>query len=214
MRGETDEIVFLDDADVSTIKPIIGAVAGALARKYGKFVELADVAQELWVWCFTKPARVTQFIDREDEGLRKAGFKGLQKSLYREGDRYCRKTKASKTGYRASDEFFYTKGLIEALLVARANDGKLLDRGVDTGVKTGKSLAEGGDVQAMIFDIEVALDDLDDETIVLLEQHVVEGIASADLAAERGVSRQAIDQRINRAFDKMIYRLGGESPWK
>ena len=205
--------VFFDDNDVKTIRPVVAAVGLALARKYGKFVELPDIAQELWVWCLSKPSRVIEFIDRDDEGLRRAGMKGLQKSLYREGDRYCRRTKASRTGYKQSDEFFYSKGLIEALLIARATNGKLLDRGVETGVRGDKSLAEGGDVQAMIFDINVAVADLDDDTALLLEQHVVEGVASADLAAARGVSRQAIDQRINRTFDKMIARLGGESPW-
>lgn len=211
MHGDT--VTELTDDHMDTLRPIVANVAHALARKYNRFMEAADIAQELWLWCLTRPSKVTMYLDREEPGERRAGAKAVQKSLYRAGDRLCRKEKAARSGYRVSDEFFYSKALIEALLIAKYNDGKLMERGVDTNVRVSKSLAEGGDVQAMIVDLEIALDGLSDDTRDMLVEHVVRGVSTTDLAEQLGVSRQAVDQRMTRAMDKMVDSLGGPSPY-
>ncbi len=203
------------DEQMKLIRSVIGPTAHALSRKYHRWAEAQDVAQEMWVWVMKHPKRVLPFIEREDDRELKSGLKGLGKSLYREGDRFCRKEKAAQSGYRVTDEYFYTRQLVEELIKADANGGKLLEQAVpdDVRVKRTKSQAEGGDIMAMIADVKAALRTLDPETETMIELYVVEGWSTAKIGDLHGISRQAVDQRLDRAYEKMIDALGGKSPW-
>lgn len=201
------------DEQFGLIKSVVGPTAHALSRKYHRWVEARDISQEMWVWALKHPKRVLPYIDREDEKELKSGLKALGKALYREGDKYCRKEKAALSGYKVTDEYFYTKQLVEELIRADANGGKMLENAVDVRVKRTKSAAEGNDVAAMIADIKSALRTLDPDTETMVSLQVVEGWSSAKIGQVHGISRQAVDQRIERAFEKMIDALGGKSPW-
>lgn len=198
--------------EMDLIRSVIGPSAHALGRKYHKFCEARDIAQELWIWALKHPKIVLQFIDREGDEL-KSGLKGLGKSLYREGDRYCRREKASLSGYRVSDEYFYTKALIDSLIEADANDGKMVAQQVNDQIKRSKPASEGGDVMAMIADVKRALAKLDPSTEAMLQYHVVDKLSSQKIGEIFQISRQAVDQRIARAYEKMIESLGGHNPW-
>ena len=200
------------DEEMDLIKGVIGPTAHALGRKYHKFCEAADIRQELWIWALKKPQVVLQFIDREGDEL-KSGLKGLGKTLYREGDRYCRREKAAQSGYKTSDEYFYTKHLIDALIEADANNGVMVVNQVNEEVKRHKPASEGGDVMAMIADVKRALKALDPSTEAMLQYHVVDKMSSESIGQAFGISRQAVDQRISRAYERMIESLGGHSPW-
>lgn len=204
----------LTEDDLPMLKPVVSSAAHGLARKYRQFAEASDIAQDLYEWMWKHQKTVLSFIDRQDEKELKQGLKGLQKTLYREGDKICRKIKANVTGYRVSDEFFYTKTLLENLIVARANSGKMDDHMVMDNVKRSKSMAEGGDLAAMLMDLEEAMEVLEPGALHLLERAVVDGESHADLAAEFDVSRQAIESRLGRIYDKLIDALGGDSPYR
>lgn len=198
--------------EMDLIRSVIGPSAHALSRKYHKFCEAQDIAQELWIWALKHPKVVLQFIDREGDEL-KSGLKGLGKTFYREGDRYCRKEKAALSGYRVSDEYFYSKALIDSLIEADANEGKMLVNQVNDQVRRTKPASEGGDVHAMIADVKRALKALDPSTEAMLQYHVVDKMSSQQIGDIFDISRQAVDQRIARAYEKMIESLGGHSPW-
>lgn len=198
--------------EMDLIRSVIGPSAHALGRKYHKFCEAQDIAQELWIWALKHPKVVLQFIDREGDEL-KSGLKGLGKTLYREGDRYCRKEKAALSGYRVSDEYFYSKALIDSLIEADANEGKMLVNQVNDQVRRTKPASEGGDVHAMIADVKRALKVLDPSTEAMLQYHVVDKMSSQQIGDIFEISRQAVDQRIARAYEKMIESLGGHNPW-
>lgn len=209
MRGDG---VFEDD-HMDLIRSVIGPTAHALGRKYHKFCEAQDIGQELWIWAIKHPKVVLSFIDREGEEL-KSGLKGLGKTFYREGDRYCRKEKAALSGYRVSDEYFYTKELIDSLIEADANDGKLLVQQVNDQVRRTKPASEGGEVMAMIADVKRALKTLEPTTEAMLQYHVVDKMSSQKIGEIFDISRQAVDQRLARAYEKMIESLGGRNPWR
>lgn len=204
----------LTEKDIPTVSPAVASVSHTLARKYRQFVEANDIAQDLYEWMWKHQKTVLSFIDRQDEKELRQGLKGLQKTLYREGDKMCRKIKANVTGYKLSDEFFYTKNLIETLLLARANDGQMTENSMSDQVKRSKPPNEGGDLTAMLLDLEEAMEVLEPGALYLLEQSVVDGVTHAELAKEHDVSRQAIDARLGRIYDKIIDSLGGHSPYR
>ena len=103
--------------------------------------------------------------------------------------------------------------MIGALLEAIWNDSTLVVNVIDDMPKRKKLDSEGNDLLAMMCDVERALSVLDGNQLDLLMQIHVDNVHVIDLAEQDGVTRQAVENRVNRALDKMITFLGGEYPY-
>lgn len=206
-------MVTLAEDVMADVKPVVGMCAHLLARDYYGYTSAADIAQELWVWVLKHPSKVMEWLDREDPADRGRGTKALQTSLLRAGAVFCRKEKAARAGYRPQDEYFYTRGLIAALVRARYNDGKMVVNVVDDMPRKAKLDSEGNDILALLSDLDTAMLVLSDEQKKLVvEVHGFE-VPVLEIAERDGVTRQAVENRLNRAVDKMIKTLGGEYPY-
>lgn len=203
----TSEI--LDDVDV-----IVTGCAHQLAREYHAWTPASDIGQEMWVWVLKHERKVCEYLDRDDRNEHAQGAKALSKSLLRLGQRYCRKEKAKASGYLPQDEYFYTRSLVAALVEARCNDGKMQVNMVDDSVRKTKLDSEGNDILSMLADIDSALEVLEPAQKVLVLRMCGAGDSAADIADETGVTRQAVENRLNRALDRMIKELGGDYPYK
>jgi len=192
---------------------VIGGASHSLAREFHGYTTASDISQEMWVWVLKHENKIIEWLDREDKIEWARGMKALSKTLTRMGAVYCRKEKASRCGYRVGDEYFYTRTLVIALLVARENDGKLVANVVDDTPRKAKLDSEGNDLLAMLADLELALGSLDDEQRDLVISVCGRDLSPAAVALEQEVTRQAIENRVNRALDRMIRELGGEYPY-
>lgn len=195
------------------VKALIGGISHSLAREFYGYTTAADVGQEMWVWVLKHDNKIIEWLDREEEIEWKRGMSALSKTLTRLGSRYCRKEKASTCGYRVQDEYFYSRQLLIALLVARENDGKLVANVVDDTPRKVKLDSEGNDTLAMLADLEVALNVLDDDQRELVIDVCGRDISTTAMALTHEVTRQAIENRVNRSLDRMIRELGGEYPY-
>lgn len=200
--------------DVEDMTDIVGSVAGSLSRQYGGFVTIDDVRQELMLWCWRKREKVAEYLVRDDAADRKSGASALMKSLYREGAKYCRREKATASGYEVSDEFFYSTALIEDLIGVIVDGGSAFASQGPTIGRSGGDPAEGGNLMTMIADVQVALDALDEERRDLLLRVHGEGVTYDVIAEEQGVTPQAVRQKATRAAVQVVRNLGGESPWR
>ena len=206
-------MVTLTDEQQGDIDTVASVVAHRLARKYRPWAEAADVRQDLWVWLLSKRKRLAPLLDAENEDVYKRELKYLERNLYRAGDIMCRQDKAKRSGYKASDEYFYSSSLVAALIEAHCNGGVMVQEQSSARVKRTRTLSEGMEIESMLADVTAALAALEPDQQSLLISLYGEGVPSKDLADQRGVTRQAVEQRASRLIDKIIDELGGVSPY-
>lgn len=202
----TDQV--MEDAGV-----VIASCAHALARDFHGYVTAQDMSQEMWVWVLKHDRKVNEWLDREDRGEKNRGAKALSKSLLRMGQAFCRREKAKACGYLPQDEYFYSRSLVAALVEAMVNDGKMQVNLVDDTPRKTKLDSEGNDILALLADISEAMEILDGNQKDLVVRICGYGDSAATVAEEEGVTRQAVENRLNRALDRMIKELGGEYPY-
>lgn len=206
-------MVKLDEGLASDVKPVIAGCAHALAREFYGYTTAADIAQELWVWVLKHQKKVSDWLEREEQDERNRGARALQKTLMRVGVVHCRREKAAMVGYFPHDEYFYSRSLLAALITAQHNGGKMIVNVVDDAPRKTKLDSEGNDVLAMLADLDRALEDLSvEQRHLVIEVHGF-GVSVSDIADREQVTRQAVENRLNRALDRMIKFLGGEYPY-
>lgn len=203
------------DEEVHVISRI---VASRLINKYRASViaETDDLYQELWIWAARKRAKIEEWLDpsQDDEDYQR-GLHALEKSMYRQGDKFCRTLKARRSGYMPRDEVFYMPGELENLLPdAWDSPAAIGSQAPEDGQRRGKTNpAEGGNRAVTMFDVQVALKKLPDEERKLLELRFRDSMEPHEIAELYGHSKAHVYRRIRNALKMMTEILGGENPW-
>lgn len=192
---------------------VVTGSANTIARDFRGFVSAEDIAQEMWIWVIKHRDKVEEWLVREDKAERSKGTKALFKTLLRLGHVYARKEKAKTSGYHPRDEYFYTRTLIVALIEAIYNEGVFQVNIVDDTPRRSKLDSEGNDLLAMLADVQIALDSLEENQKALIASVYGLGVSTSEIAEQEGVTRQAVDNRVNRVLDRLIKELGGEYPY-
>ena len=197
-----------DVVDVAT------TVAYSITRNYKGYAEVEDLRQELLEWCLKRQDKVREWLDVEDRREYQLGIKRLSKTLNRRADKYCRQEKAKKSGYLATDEYFYTPGLVEQLLpYAFKGEIPTKDPNNEFVSNGGGDPALGGGFLATMYDIRIALLKLNIGEYGMLRMRFEDGMKLEDIAEHFDVSDSTISRKINTSIRKIIKELGGESPW-
>lgn len=197
-----------DVVDVAT------TVAYSITRNYKGYAEVEDLRQELLEWCLKRQDKVREWLDVEDRREYQLGIKRLSKTLNRRADKYCRREKAKKSGYLATDEYFYTPGLVEQLLpYAFKGEVPTKDPNNEFVSNGGGDPALGGGFLATMYDIRIALLKLNIGEYGMLRMRFEDGMKLEDIAEHFNVSDSTISRKINTSIRKVIKELGGESPW-
>jgi RNA polymerase sigma factor (sigma-70 family) len=189
---------------------IVISVAAEYHKKYD-MVELDDIKQELYGWFLEHPKKLDEW-----EAIGKKDAKNLlYRSLRNQALDYCQKWKAKSIGYEISDLFYYEPVMVEALLPPVLRKEFTVMPILNLG-KTGKPPApsEGGNMMAMMIEIDNAYSKLSTEDRIVLFLKYAESFDYAGIAAEMELgSEDAARMRHNRAIKKLITRLGGFKPY-
>lgn len=189
---------------------IVISVSAEYHKKYD-MVELDDIKQELYGWFLEHPKKLDEW-----EAIGKKDAKNLlYRSLRNQALDYCQKWKAKSIGYEISDLFYYEPVMVEALLPPVLRKEFTVMPILNLG-KTGKPPApsEGGNMMAMMVEIDNAYSKLSTEDRVVLFLKYAESFDYAGIAAEMELgSEDAARMRHNRAIKKLITRLGGFKPY-
>jgi len=170
---------------------IAPSVAYAVHRQFKQWVERDDVKQECLQWAMARAGWINSQLEVEDTNERKHNEQKIAWQMSRSAERYCRKEKATKSGYQLADEAFYQTAMLGQLLpfvIASVIDGTVLEQAQemirDGQPKGSSSPAEGGNLLAMLLDIKKCYMKLEDsdKQILMLRYH-------ENLTLERKIGR-------------------------
>jgi RNA polymerase sigma factor (sigma-70 family) len=199
--------------DWKLIEPWDYAVSHVASEYHKKFkmVELDDIRQTLYEWF---PAHINKFTEWNEMGGKDA--KNLiYRSLRNYALDYCQYQKAKTLGYDASDLYYYDPVVVEALLPAVLRDEWGVTHKLNLG-RPGRPSApsEGGNLQAMMIEVDSAYHKLSTEDKQLLFLRYAESMEYADIANELGItSADATRMRTTRVIRKLVRLMGGLKPW-
>jgi DNA-directed RNA polymerase specialized sigma24 family protein len=201
------------NVDWSRIEPWDYIVVGVSAEYHKKYemVELDDIKQSLYQWFLEHPNKLDEW-----EAIGPKDAKNLiYRSLRNQALDYCQKWKAKSIGYEVSDLFYYEPVVVEALLPAVLRGEFSVMPVLNLG-KTGRPPApsEGGNMMAMMVEIDNAYHKLNKDDKVVLFYKYAESLDYGDIAKEMELgSEDAARIRHNRAIKKLITRIGGFKPY-
>lgn len=219
MRGDSRMI---DGSKMTELWPdvieLAAVAASPIARRFNGYAEAEDLRSVATEYAVKRPWKVIEYLDREDSNERKRGERALIVAMRRECERYARKEKAERSGYRPEDEYFYRPMVIEKIIEVINDGGMELSGQVfdpsDMGAKRKtKPASEGGDLLAMIADVDAALHSLDDRTRAMMIMRHGDGMTLTDIARIHSVTPQRVEQVTQRGMQKMIEFLGGGNPY-
>jgi DNA-directed RNA polymerase specialized sigma24 family protein len=204
-----------------SIYDIVPSVASTVHKSYKKFVERDDVKQECLHWALTRADYINEQLGEENVEQRRHNEQKIAWQMKRAAERYCRKEKATKSGYQLGDEAYYqsaTLGQLLPFVIASVLDGTVLEQAQemirDGQPKGSSSPAEGGNLLAMLIDIKGAYQELSekDQKILALRYH--ENLTLAQIGAALECHFTTADRRVNHAMRELNNKLGGASPYQ
>ena len=200
---------------------IVFSVARTIFSRYRNFVEREDVVQECWSWYYSRAEHFNQLLSEENTVQRVINEKRMAWQMKRHAERYARKEKAVRTGYKPGDEAFYDTVVIAQLLphvIASVVDNTVLEQAQnlinDGQPKKQSAPAEGGNLLATLIDIKKAYLKLDvmDKDILIKRYH--ENLTLQELATYLECATSTADRRCQNSLRRLQNNLGGESPYQ
>lgn len=190
-------------------------VAVSLSYKYRGYAEVSDIRSDLIEWAYKNNESIEQWLGAEDKRELKTNIWIMNKRLYKQGERFCRRMKAQSLGYHHTDEWFFNKGIIrEFLPMVLSGDWRETLLGQPEGGRSApREPSTGNNLSAMAIDIDRAIPKLSLSQQEVLKLLYVEELPVELVALEVGISEKAVRARVDRAISRIIDLTGGESPW-
>lgn len=190
---------------------IVDAVASEYHKKFD-MIELNDIRQSLYEWFVEHPNKLNEW-----EAIGKKDAKNLiYRSLRNQALDYCQRWKAKSGGYELGDLFYYESDIVEALLPAVLRGEFGVTHKLNLG-RTGKSPApaEGGNLMAMMIEIDYAFWKMTKDDRRLLFLRYAESMEFGDIGKELDMGTEdAVRMRHKRVLRKLINKIGGFKPYQ
>jgi len=202
------------------ILDIAPSVATTICRRFRGYVDREDIVQECYSWYLSRSAHYDTLLS-EDTIQKVINEKRIAWQMKRHCERYARKEKAVRSGYKPGDEAFYDTVIIAQLLphvIASVVDNTVLEQAQnlinDGQPKKQSAPAEGGNLLATLIDIKKAYLKLDvvDKDILIKRYH--ENLTLQELASYLECAISTADRRCQGSLRKLQNNLGGDSPYQ
>lgn len=219
----------------SLIIQLASAQAGKLSKKW-KGIQAEDIKQEILLWCMEKGID-GDYSEFEDEEEANQAAKKDAASMRWAGERYCRKEKATTSGYSPDDEAFYSLKALQELLAVYYQTGvtehspigasESVRRAKGDGAEYGTYLASMVDVSKGLRELPSPLrrrlalrfgcfGHLSDDGVASLSQSEIIDLTGLHYTAVRealGVTGDQVRHRTETALKRLQSVLGGPNPW-
>ena len=203
-----------------SIYDIAPSVASAIARRFRGYVERDDVLQECLAWALTRGKQFDEMLNEPNPVQRVINEKRIAWQMKRTAERYARKEKAAKSGYRTGDEAFYDTTIIAQLIpfvIASIVNGTVLEQAqemINDGTPRKQSTpAEGGNLLAILIDIKKQYLKLEQEDKTILQMRYHDSFTLQQIGQYLECATSTADRRCTSALRRLQNKLGGETPW-
>jgi RNA polymerase sigma factor (sigma-70 family) len=203
-----------------SVPDIVASVSNSIFRRFRAYVERDDVKQECYSWYFSRAEHFNTLLSDENTVQRVINEKRMAWQMRRHCERYARKEKANKSGYKIGDESFYDTVTLAQLLphvIASIVDNTVLEAAQnlinDGQPKRQSAPAEGGNLLAILIDIKKAYLKLDIEDKDILIKRYHENLTLQEMAEYLQCAVSTADRRCTSSLRKLLNNLGGESPY-
>ena len=203
-----------------TVKDLVSAVAGSIARRFKGWVERDDLKQELYLWFIGRQDQYTDQLNEENKEKREHNERRLAYQMRRIAEKYARKEKARKAGYHITDEVFYDTATIARLMpsiLQSVIEGTVLEQAQDL-INDGQprkqpAPSEGGNLLAILIDVKRSYLKLNEDDKVLLRMRYYDNVTLQEIAQYLECATSTADRRCTSALRRLQDQLGGETPW-
>lgn len=203
-----------------TVKDLVSAVAGSIARKFKGWVERDDLKQELYLWFIGRQDQYTDQLNEENKEKREHNERRLAYQMRRIAEKYARREKARKAGYHITDEVFYDTATIARLMpsiLQSVIEGTVLEQAQDL-INDGQprkqpAPSEGGNLLAILIDVKKSYLKLEEEDKVILRMRYYDNNTLQEISQYLEVAVSTADRRCTSALRRLQDKLGGDTPW-
>jgi RNA polymerase sigma factor (sigma-70 family) len=203
-----------------TVKDLVSAVAGSIARRFKGWVERDDLKQELYLWFIGRQDQYTDQLNEENKEKREHNERRLAYQMRRIAEKYARKEKARKAGYHITDEVFYDTATIARLMpsiLQSVIEGTVLEQAQDL-INDGQprkqpAPSEGGNLLAILIDVKKSYLKLKEEDKTILRMRYYDNNTLQEIAQYLEVAVSTADRRCTSALRRLQDKLGGDTPW-
>lgn len=203
-----------------TVKDLVSAVAGSIARRFKGWVERDDLKQELYLWFIGRQDQYTDQLNEENKEKREHNERRLAYQMRRIAEKYARKEKARKAGYHITDEVFYDTATIARLMpsiLQSVIEGTVLEQAQDL-INDGQprkqpAPSEGGNLLAILIDVKKSYLKLEEEDKTILRMRYYDNNTLQEISQYLEVAVSTADRRCTSALRRLQDKLGGDTPW-
>ena len=189
---------------------LVAALANEYSRRY-PMIERPDIAQTLWLWFVTHPAKYKEWSALELKDKEKL----IAKSLRNAALKYCEKEKAKTIGYEFIDLYYYDASVIEAFLPSIiAESYEIPTKIKDLNFKPTKGeTTDGNNWLVLRSDIAAGFYRLSEaKQNILRIRFTTESYEWSDIGKELDTTPDGARMKVQRAIASLIRNLGGWKP--
>ena len=203
-----------------TLYELVPSVSYVISRKFKNWIDPEDIKQECYLWAIGRGQQFTDLLNEPDYNKRIHNEKRIAYQMQRMAERFARKEKARKAGYKTTDEAFYDTSTIAQLIpfvIASIVEGTVLEQAqemINDGTPRKQSTpAEGGNLLAILIDIKKAYLKIAQEDKTILQMRYYDNYTLQQIAQYLECATSTADRRCISALRKLQDKLGGQTPW-
>ena len=173
-------------------------------------IDLGDLIGESNMWMVENYRKVVTWRDEGRHGHNKLRQACRQRCLT-----VIAKERKKRSGLKGGDIFFYNTQMVRELIADIFDVDDWTTSGVDNGELRGKSVpSEGGNKLAMVVDVRGAFYSLTVDDRAVIESLYRDGESFTQVAVTLDVAERTVRRKEERILEKIVERLGGESPFR
>ncbi|MBU6346870.1 MAG: hypothetical protein KGR70_16615 [Cyanobacteria bacterium REEB494] len=203
-----------------TLYELVPSVAYVISKRFKGWVDPQDIKQECYLWAISRGEQFAKLLEEPEPNKREQNERRIAYQMQRMAERFARKEKARKAGYKTSDEIFYDTTTIAKLIpyiIASVVEGTVLEQAqemINDGTPRKQSTpAEGGNLLAILIDIKRAYLKLEQEDKTILQMRYHDNFTLQQIAQYLECATSTADRRSISALRRLQDKLGGQTPW-